>query len=123
MTSHAVFQYKGYVRPLRNDVLAINMERGEKMFGKIILTDDDGQDRGIRPRWCQVWRIGSEVDELSPGEWILVKHGRWSRGVEINDTRDGMTTFWKLDTDAILLRSPELPKNLRDTEFAKATRA
>lgn len=74
----------GHVEPLYDHVLVVNMEKGETITkGGIHVLDDNGKDRGIRPRWCQVWRVGPDQTELELGQWILVEHGRWSYGIEV----------------------------------------
>lgn len=79
------WQIQGKLVPLRNRVLVEGMEHGEtKTAGGIILTDDDGKARGIRPRTCTVYAVGPDVDAVQPGDKILVAHGRWTRGVKIN---------------------------------------
>ena len=45
---------------------------------------------------------------MVPGQWIMVAHGRWSRGVKIEDEH-GETTIRKVDNKDILLLSDEDP--------------
>lgn len=69
------------IRPLKNNILVMDMEDGEKILSSgIIVPDDNGKERGIRPRWATVYAVGSNIDFLKPGEKILIEHGRWSRG-------------------------------------------
>jgi len=78
------YKLKEDVRPIRDHVLVVNMEQGEKVSkGGIIVLDDNGKDRGIRPRWCQVYKIGPEQVDVTPGQWILVEHGRWTYGIDL----------------------------------------
>jgi co-chaperonin GroES (HSP10) len=94
------------IKPLKNKVLVHNIEQGEKTTKSgIILRDDDGKSEGIRPRWAEVYAVGSEVDDIKIGEWVLISHGRWSRGIDLKDD-DGnvITTIRQVDyPDAILL--------------------
>jgi co-chaperonin GroES (HSP10) len=72
----------------------------------IILPGDDAKNSGIRPRWGKVYAIGPEQTDVVPGQWILVDHGRWTRGVDI--TVDGVRqTIRKVDNKDILLVSDE----------------
>jgi co-chaperonin GroES (HSP10) len=72
------------VRPLTGRVLVCDMEHGGKTtVGGIIIPDDTHIERGIRPRWCTVYKVGSDVQLVKPGDRILVAHGRWTRGVKI----------------------------------------
>ena len=50
------------ITPLKKRVLVSDMHFGEsKTKGGIILTDDDGSEGGIHPRWGKVYAIGDEV--------------------------------------------------------------
>ena len=51
-----LFTIKGDLRPVKNRVLVTDMFFGEqKTKGGIIISDDDGQTRGIYPRWGKVY--------------------------------------------------------------------
>ena len=78
---------KGKIHPIRNKVLVIDMNFGEQVLASgIVLASDDGKDRGIHPRWAQVYAVGPEhKEEFGVGDWILLEHGRWSRGINIED--------------------------------------
>lgn len=83
MPSTVYNKISGDIRPIKDHVLVVNMESGEKVSkGGIITLDDNGKDRGIRPRWCQVWKVGPNQQDIQPGQWILVEHGRWTYGIE-----------------------------------------
>lgn len=100
------------VTPVRGTVLVHNIESGDKMTrGGIIILDDDGKERGIRERWAQVWAVHDDISEVEVGQWILIKHGRWTRGVDVTD-HDGAskTTIRKVDwPEAVLLVSDSNP--------------
>ena len=95
----------------RNSLICSSEASGErKSAGGIVIPDDDGTDSGIRPRWCQVYDVGAASvfkDDLQEGDWILVAHGRWTQGVEV----DG-ETIWKIDPDGVLLQSDEHPDGI-----------
>jgi hypothetical protein len=96
-------------RALRDDVIVEEMAFKErKLQSGIILLDDDGKGHGIRPRWGKVYAIGPEQTEVSTGQWIMVAHGRWTRGVKIADG-NGETVIRKVDTADILLVSDDDP--------------
>ena len=97
--------------PTKGTVLVTNIEQGSKMTrGGIIVLDDDGKERGIRERWAQVWAKHPDVDDLEIGDWVLIKHGRWSRGIDITDGDGNALTIRKVDyPDAVLLSSVENP--------------
>ena len=79
---------KGRVVPLRNRVLVEGMEHGEtRTEAGIIIADDNGKERGIRPRWATVYAVGQEVTDVKPGDRVLIAHGRWTRGVQVVDKK------------------------------------
>lgn len=91
------------LRPLPGRVLVTDMEHGATVLASgLIIPDDNGRERGIRPRWATVWAVGSAVTDVTPGDQILVSHGRWSRGVKI---RDGEThlVVRMIEPESILL--------------------
>lgn len=96
-------------RALRDDVIVEEMAFKErKLQSGIILLDDDGKGHGIRPRWGKVYAIGPEQTEVTTGQWIMVAHGRWTRGVKIADG-NGETVIRKVDNKDILLVSDDNP--------------
>lgn len=72
----------------------------------IILHSDNAKSEGIRPRWGKVYAIGPEQKELKVGQWVLVAHGRWTRGVDIEDPQ-GERTIRRVDLDDIMAVSDE----------------
>lgn len=76
---------EGVFKPLRDGILVRNMEFGEQRTeGGIIIASDDGKTSGIHPRWGEVIAIGKDQEDVSIGQYVLVAHGRWSRGFELN---------------------------------------
>jgi co-chaperonin GroES (HSP10) len=95
--------------PLNSDVIVNNMEFKERITtGGIILRNDNGTSLGIRPRWGQVYAVGPEQSEVKVGEWVLVAHGRWTRGLDIED-EFGSQTIRKIDPNDIMCVSDYLP--------------
>ena len=75
------------LRALNDHVLVSDMNFKErKLSSGIYLLNDDGRGAGIRPRWAQVYATGPEQEDITIGQWVLVSHGRWTRGVTIEDT-------------------------------------
>ena len=114
MPASVYYKLNADVSPLPDHILVHNMEQGDKLTkGGILIPDDNGKDRGIRARWCQVYKVGSNIDYVAPGEWILVEHGRWTFGVDVAFEKDGEEStlyLQRVDTDAILAASPEKPE-------------
>lgn len=98
----------GKIIPVRDHILVEDMVFGErKTRSGVILVGDDGTDRGIRPRWAKVYAVGHEQEDIKEGEYVLVAHGRWTRGVDVTD--DGKTvTVRRVDPDDVLLVSDSL---------------
>lgn len=97
------------VRPLRDHILVRDMNfSGRQLSSGIFLLGDDGKTDGIRPRWCKVYAIGPEQTDVVPGQWVLVEHGRWTRGVEV-EIDDEEFTLRRVDGAALMLVSDEEP--------------
>jgi len=93
--------------PLRDNVIICDMKFDErKSHGGIILPNDDMKSSGIRPRWARVYAIGPEQKDIQIGQYILISHGRWTRGIKIDDG-DGEKIIRKVDNNDILLISDE----------------
>lgn len=102
------------LNPLPNKVLVVDLERGMRRIGSIIIPDDDGKSEGIRPRWAKVYRVGSNIEDIVPGQWILVEHGRWTRSMKVEDQDGGSFFVWAVEyPDSVLLVSDTEP----DTEI------
>ena len=101
------------ITPLKKRVLVSNMHFGEtRSKGGIILVDDDGSESGIHPRWAKVYAIGNKQEDVKVGQWILVAHGRWSRGFKV--AKDGVELEVRMiDENDILLVSDEEPEQNR----------
>ena len=103
---------KGKLRPLRNTVLVSDMSFEEQTTASgIVIQSDDGKSHGVKPRWARVWSIGTEQNEVKLGEWIYIEHGRWTRGIKVEE--DGKEiVIRRVDTEAILLQSDEKPNDV-----------
>jgi co-chaperonin GroES (HSP10) len=105
---------KGNPRAIGNRVLVTDMYFGEqKTAGGIIINDDDGKTRGIYPRWGKVYSKGPDnKDPYEVGEWILVEHGRWTRGMKI-DTDNGEVEIRMVESESVLAYSAEKPDSVQ----------
>ncbi len=101
------------ITPLKKRVLVSHMHFGEtKTKGGIILTDDDGTQGGIHPRWAKVYAVGDKQDDVTVGQWVMVAHGRWSRALKVK--KDGTELEVRMiDENDILLVSDEQPEQNR----------
>jgi co-chaperonin GroES (HSP10) len=101
---------RGQLKPIRDTVLVADMNFDTRVTaGGIILNSDDGKTEGIRPRWGRVYAVGPEQTEVKLNEWVLVEHGRWTRGIEVENEDGSITTIRKIDNDCILAMADEQP--------------
>jgi co-chaperonin GroES (HSP10) len=100
----------GKIIPIRDNVLVTDMNFDQRVSkGGIVLPSDDGKSEGVRHRWCRVWAIGPEQQDVKVGEWILVEHGRWTRGVTV-ELEDGTDIIMRrIDLKGILMVTDEDP--------------
>ena len=102
MTVDFDYATSGTLVPIRDHVIVVDMDNEEeKLVNGIIILSESGKDRGIRPREALVYAVGPEQKDINPGEWIVVEHGRWTRGVKLSDGK----VYRKVDPESILLVS------------------
>ena len=99
------------IRALRDHIIVEELKFGErKTKTGVILVDDDAKTTGIRPRWGKVLAVGPEQKDVAEGQWVMVEHGRWTRGVKIEF--EGVDkVIHRVDPTAILLVSDEEPED------------
>jgi hypothetical protein len=102
----------GEIRPLRDSVIVTDMTfEGRQLQSGVILLGDDGKTDGIRPRWACVYAVGPDQHDVVPGQWILIEHGRWSRGLKI--LKEGNEfTIRRADPKAIIFVADQKPDNI-----------
>ena len=97
----------GIFKPLRDGILVRNMDfKGHKTPGGIIVLSDDGKLGGIHPRWGEVIAVGNEQQDVDVGQYVMVAHGRWSRGFELNGE-----TVRTVDPNDVLGIQDQAPSN------------
>ena len=105
----------GKLIPIRDNVLVTDMEFGERKIGMFVLPSDDGKSEGVRHRWARVWAVGPEQKDIKVGEWVLLEHGRWTRGITVEENGEDIIVR-RADNKAILLISDERPdENILNT--------
>lgn len=103
---------RGKLRPLKDKIIISDMNFGaEKTVSGLLLTSDDGKGSGVHPRWGCVFAIGPKQTDVKVGQWILLEHGRWSRGFEYVNEQEEEIEIRLADKTAILLVSDEKPAN------------
>jgi len=101
---------KGNLRPLHDKVMVTDMNFGEgRTKSGIVLTSDDGKSSGLHPRWCRVLFVGDEQKEIKVGQWLLMQHGRWTRGIKYEQEDGTEITIHMIDLEGVLLVSDEKP--------------
>jgi len=100
----------GSITAIKDWVIISDMRFDERLSsGGIVLLNDNGTDEGIRARWGFVRKVGPEQTDVEPGQWILVDHGRWTRGVEIVDDTGEEMVIRRVDPKNIMMVSDEEP--------------
>ena len=99
------------LKPLNDSVIVGDMVFDERITtGGIVLLNDNGKSLGIRPRWGRVYAVGPEQHDVKVGEWVCIAHGRWTRGIDIED-ESGKQTLRRVDPKDILIQTDELPND------------
>lgn len=110
-SAHQVSREK--IKTLGKNVLVYDMAFDSRSLSSgIILLNDNGKGYGIRPRWGRVYAVGPDQHDVVEDQWIMVAHGRWTRGIRIQD-ETGEKTLRRIDPDDILMvsDSPEEPED------------
>lgn len=103
---------------LGNSIIVSDMAFEERALSSgIILRNDTGKSVGIRPRWGQVYAVGPLQRDVTAGQWVCVTHGRWTRGITIEDDQ-GVKTIRRVDPNDVLLVSdvPVFDETISDKE-------
>lgn len=108
---------KGKLLPIRDHVIVEEMEFGEQISkGGIIIQSDDGKNMGVKPRWGKVYAVGHMNNDVKIGDWVLIEHGRWTRGMNVEGD-DGITrVLRRVDKDAIMITSHKKPGDVYVTK-------
>jgi co-chaperonin GroES (HSP10) len=104
---------KAQIKALHDHVIVTEMIFDQRITQSgLILPNDNGTSLGIRPRWGRVYAVGPKQKDVRVGQWICVDHGRWTRGLDIQD-ETGKLTIRRIDPKDILLISDreEMPQD------------
>lgn len=106
--------YEGRLKPIKSRVLVTDMNFDDyKTESGLIIPGDDGKVHGIKARWGRVLAVGPKgPSELKPDDWILIQHGRWSRGLKMQDpnTKE-IKKIWMVEAESILLVGDSKPND------------
>ena len=104
---------KGKIIPLRDNVIVTDMNFDQQVSkGGIVILSDDGKSEGVKPRWGRVWAIGPQQQDVKVGEWILLEHGRWTRGITVEDENGNDIIVRMVETKSIMMSADERPSEL-----------
>lgn len=106
-------------RPLKNTVFVSELDRGPRQTpAGVLIPDDDMTERGVRDRWAKVYAVGPEVSDLQPGQWVLVKHGRWTHGITLDLAGAAPVRVWRVDyPEHVLLATDTDPRTSRPVQL------
>lgn len=111
---------RNQLKPLNDAVIVSDMVFDQRISrGGIVLLNDNGSTAGIRPRWGQVYAVGPKQNDVAVGQWVCVAHGRWTRGIEVED-ESGKRTLRRVDPKDIMMVSDE---PVQDDTFSEAVQA
>jgi co-chaperonin GroES (HSP10) len=106
------------VKALNGKVLVTHLERGSRMINGIIIPDDNGKSEGIRPRWGKVYSVGNDIEDISPGQWILIENGRWTRMLKVKEDDGTHTQLWGVEwPQSVMLVSDTDPETAIFSQF------
>ena len=97
--------------PVKDKVFVTDLEHGiQRSAGGIILPEDNMAMHGIRNRWAKVYKVGPEITDLKYGDWVLIKHGRWTNRIKVEDNGEEIL-MWRAEyPDGILVVSEDDPR-------------
>lgn len=94
---------RGKLTPLHDKVFVSDMNFGEERTASgLILRSDNGKGEGVHPRWCRVWAVGPEQQDVQVGDWLLIEHGRWTRTIEYCDEDGTVIELRVVDNNGIM---------------------
>jgi len=104
-------KFEGKLTPVSNRVIVSDMYFGEQTTKSgLIISSDDGNVRGIYPRWGKVYAKGPKNDDpYDVGDWILIEHGRWTRSVLMENDGEELE-LRMVEAESVLAWSDEQPE-------------
>jgi co-chaperonin GroES (HSP10) len=98
--------------PIHDGVLVSGMNFSEQVTASgIIIGSDNGKSEGIKPRWAKVYAVGKDQSDIKVGDWLLIEHGRWTRGITIKDDSGDEIEVRRVENKSIIMTSDVCPKD------------
>jgi len=95
------------IKPIHDTIVVTDMDFDERItHAGVIIPYDDMKSSGIRPRWARVYAVGHSQNHVKVGQYVLISHGRWTRGLRVED-ENGEHIIRKVDPNDILAISDE----------------
>jgi hypothetical protein len=106
------------IRAIHDHIIVRDMSfEGRQLASGIVLLGDDGKTDGIRPRWARVYAIGPDQEDIQLGQWVLIEHGRWTRGLKVAIEGEEFV-IRRADPDGIIFAQDEEPESLETISTA-----
>lgn len=100
------------VTPLHDHILVCGMNFDEQVTESgIIIGSDNGKSEGIKPRWAKVYEVGHKQTKIKVGDWILIEHGRWTRGLKVSINGEDVE-LRRVENKAIMMVSDYKPDDV-----------
>lgn len=111
----------GKLVPIRDGVIVTDMNFGEQQTASgIVIKSDDGKSEGVRPRWGRVYAVGKEQKDVKVGDWILIEHGRWTRGATVVQEDGTEIIVRRVEVKSIIGWSDEAPAGIELGELSSS---
>lgn len=99
--------------PLHDHIIVSDMNFAEQITkAGIIIGSDNGKSEGIKPRWAKVFAVGKDQTKIKIGDWILIEHGRWTRGAKLELEPGEITEIRRVENKSIMMVSNEKPNDV-----------
>lgn len=99
------------LKPLGDKVMGKMIDAFDDKISKggFITTETEGTDGAIRPRWFEVTHVGPGQQDVIVGDYVLVEHGRWTRGLDFYGTSRKEDFIFRIDEDGMFAVTKENP--------------
>ena len=110
------------VIPVHDHIIISGMDFDEQITKSgLIIGSDNGKSEGIKPRWAKVFAVGKDQTEIKVDDWILIEHGRWTRGLKIRIENGDEFEIRRVENKSIMLISDKKPSDVYLGVSNKAT--
>ena len=100
------------VKPVHDHIIVTGMNFDEQVTDSgIIIGSDNGKSEGIKPRWARVYAVGHEQTRIKVGDWILIEHGRWTRGLKVSVNGEEVE-LRRVENKSIMMVTDEKPSDV-----------